>query len=163
MAYLLGQLNVPVDTNRAIELLRKSAMIADRTGDADTAAPLYVCPYTSAENDFDALQGASYSLASSTSPVLIRPRYRTTRSRPDAGWPRPPTSVTSRPSTRWARRTSSLSSARLLIRASICAVPQADAGSLLSVQWYSLASQQGDPESDLALSKWSDDRSLTPR
>ena len=26
--------------------------------------------------------------------------------------------------------------------------------SLLSVQWYSLASQQGDPESDLALSKW---------
>ena len=43
MAYLLGQLNVAVDTARAIDLLRKSAMIADRTGDADTAAPLYVC------------------------------------------------------------------------------------------------------------------------
>ena len=40
---------------------------------------------------------------------------------------------------------------------------QSDASSLLSVQWYSLASQQGDPESDLALSKWSVDHSLTPR
>jgi TPR repeat protein len=42
MAYLLGQLNMAPDPAKAVELLGTSALIAERLGDPDTAAPLYI-------------------------------------------------------------------------------------------------------------------------
>ena len=43
MAYLLGQLGLQQNVQRALDLLQKSAVIADQLGDPETAAPLFVC------------------------------------------------------------------------------------------------------------------------
>lgn len=43
MAHLLGQLELPIDTARAVDLLRRSAMIAERFNEPELAPPLFVC------------------------------------------------------------------------------------------------------------------------
>jgi TPR repeat protein len=42
MAYLLGQLNIAPNPDKAIELLGTSALIAERLSEPDTAAPMYI-------------------------------------------------------------------------------------------------------------------------
>jgi hypothetical protein len=43
MAYLLGQLDLNPDMRRALDLLKRAAVVADQVADVETATPLFVC------------------------------------------------------------------------------------------------------------------------
>ncbi|KEI40282.1 uncharacterized protein L969DRAFT_47998, partial [Mixia osmundae IAM 14324] len=131
MAYLQGQLGLARDSARGVQLLRTSAQIADQLADPDTATPLWVWGML-INHEFDL--GPSVPL-----PFSVLPRLDPV----DAG--------------RWIKKSAYLHETKAQCRMGT-AYEYAQLGlpydPLMSVQYYSLASQGGSEEADMALSKW---------
>lgn len=132
MAYLLGQLGIAQNAGRAIPLIRQAASLST----VDDPLPAYIFGMLlSGELDLGAIVSSAITL-----PMLTDPR---------TGMPEEP-----RP---WVERSAYLGYAPAQFKMGYnyeYASMGCGYDPLLSVQYYSLASQQGDIEADMALSKW---------
>ncbi|KAF8268916.1 hypothetical protein EI94DRAFT_1771417 [Lactarius quietus] len=130
MAHLVGQLGLPANTEVALPLLQRAATLAT----VDSPQPAYV---------FGLLLLGEFSHAS-VPPHLFTPLI-------------PPGSSRDNEARRHLERAAYLNFAAAqykLGHAYEFAQPPFPFDALLSVQYYSLASQQGEIEADMALSKW---------
>ncbi|PWN43183.1 hypothetical protein IE81DRAFT_365994 [Ceraceosorus guamensis] len=135
MANLLGQLNLPVDHTRAVALLRQAA----DTADLDTPQPAYIYGMLLA-GEFSHVEIPQH---------LLKPT-------PDPRNPRAPATLQSE-ARRRVERSAYLNFAPAQYKAGWSyeyAQLECPFDPLLSVQYYSLASQGGEIEADMALSKW---------
>lgn len=146
MGHLLGQLGLPISHDIALPLLLRAATLAS----LDVPHPAYV---------FALILFGEFTLAPSISPSLLTSIL-----------PSPSTSTsTTTNTTTTTTAPAALEARRHLERAAYLHYPAAQYkvghayefaqppfpfDPLLSVQYYSLASQQGEVEADMALSKW---------